>query len=92
VPLNLPRRHTLVKDVSRISPGKSAITDPSGHIGVGSGFHSTSAMYVAMWRRQNEAGSLPPRIADRQGLVEPSGASVSSSRSWTYGARGSFIR
>jgi cyanate lyase len=73
---------------SRISPGKSAMTDPAGHIGVGSGFHSTSAMYVSMWRRQNEAGSLPPRIADRQWLVELNGASVSSSRSWTCGARG----
>jgi hypothetical protein len=48
-------------------------------------------MYVSMWRRQNEAGSLPSRIADRQWLVELNGASVSSSRSSTYGARGSSI-
>jgi hypothetical protein len=37
-------------------------------------------------------GVCHPEIADRQGLVELSGASVSSSRSWTYGARGSSIR
>ncbi len=38
-------------------------------MGVGSGFHSTSVIYVSIWRRQNEVGILPLQIADRQCLV-----------------------
>lgn len=43
---------------SNISPGKAAMADPSGHIGVGRGSRSISAMYVSSWQQQSGSGEL----------------------------------
>src|SRR3954463_884186 len=38
------------------------MTDPSGHIGVGSGFHSTSAIYVSTGDGKEKWGACHPEL------------------------------